>query len=222
MISSDNPNHNSHPSKSPVTVMRKQETNSTTEFIVNETVLSSTDPSQFNVHDYAIFVQPAILPHFWFTQLKQRLVKANHVSSSSSVLWAKVRAVTYMTTLAHRTGSWYSDDRTEKSPDDNDDISSMSDHDEQQTTSMVNLVSSQAFDETDPPMGIRRSLSSIDYVKHDENYSSSISRSHSATQINTTDLPANSHSISLSSSTATSSQATTTSRVYRFLHCIIL
>ncbi|CAF4799445.1 unnamed protein product, partial [Rotaria magnacalcarata] len=73
-----------------------------------------------------MFVQPALLPQWWFNKLQQRSIKT--INNSSSRLWAKVRAVTYMTSLGHRTGSWYSDDQTEKSPI--DDISLSDDNDD--------------------------------------------------------------------------------------------
>jgi hypothetical protein len=190
-------NNNNNPTKSPVTVTRK------TDLILNEIPILSDDINLFNIHDYAIFIQPRLVPQWWFSKLRQRSVKTIH---SSSILWAKVRAVTYMTTLAHRTGSWYSDDQTEKSPFDDD-------------TSLLSETKFQLNDledynkKTDLVIPLRRSFSSIDYVKRNAVYAPTLSRSHSTTVINTSDHISDSPPIELSPPP---------SRVYRFLHCIIL
>ena len=95
------------------------------DLILNEIKLSSDNLDLFNIHDYAIFVQPDLIPEWWFNKLRPRPIKSTH---NSSKLWAKVRAITYLTARYHRQGSWYSDDPTEKSPI--DDVS-LSDNDEQ-------------------------------------------------------------------------------------------
>lgn len=217
---------NLNPSKSPVTVMRKNTDNQTTQLILNDIILSSTDTKSFNVHDYAIFVQPVVLPQWWFNEIRQRSTKITANTTSSSALWAKVRAVTYMTTLAHRTGSWYSDDQTGKSSEEKEENSSTSDVDEKDPLANVELDQTKTCDETDLPIPLRRSFSSIGYVTREENYSSPLPRSHSTTRIDTNDLSFEPSSIVLPPSSPTpplpSPQPSTSSRVYRFLHCIIL
>lgn len=222
-----NHTNNNDQRKSPVTVMRESEGN----FILNEIPLPTNDINLFNIHDYAFFVQPTLLPQWWAMKLRQRPLKAMHTLSNSSKLWAKVRAVTYMTTLGHRTGSWYSDDRTEQSPDQTSPSSSSSslDNEEKLNIKTVELNDMENY-QTKPDLAIplRRSFSSIDCVKHDEiqSQSSRLSRSRSTTLINSSDHLTESSPIQLSSSSSLPSpppsQSPPPSRVYRFLHCIIL
>jgi hypothetical protein len=208
--------NNNNPTKSPVTVIRK------IDLILNEIQLLSDDINLFNIHDYAIFIQPALLPQWWFNKLRQRCVKSIH---SSSVLWAKVRAVTYMTTLGHRTGSWYSDDQTEISPFD-DNTSLLSENEEKNNEKNIQFSDIQDYRSTDLAVPLRRSYSSIDYVKRNAVYTPTLSRSHSTTLINTSDHISDSPPIELSPPLPPPPPLQlvpqSPSRVYRFLHCIIL
>ena len=208
-ILTTNNNKNNNPTKSPVTVTRK------TDLILNEITLLSDDINLFNIHDYAIFIQPRLVPQWWFSKLRQRSVKTIH---NSSILWAKVRAVTYMTTLAHRTGSWYSDDQTEKSPFDDDDETSLLSENKFQLNDVQDY--NQKADLVIP---LRRSFSSIDYVKRNAVFTPTLSRSHSTTVINTSDHISDSPPVELSPPPLPPPQLPQPpSRVYRFLHCIIL
>ena len=224
--SSDDSNANL--SKTPVTVLReKTNHHRSTDLILNENLLSSTDTSQYNIHDYALFMQGNVLPGWWSTHVKQRPLKTPTSPTHSSLLWAKVRAVTYMTTLAHRTGSWYSDDRTEMSPNDDDDISSLSDNEGHDLVANLQLTDVSMTERTDLSIPLRRSYSSIDYVKHDDDYSSPLSRSRSTTLMSTPDLPSNPSPVDFPLSSPPpppqkQHPTTSSSRVYRFLHCIIL
>lgn len=211
-----NNNNNHHQRKSPVTVMRENEGN----LILNEIPLTTNDIDLFNVHDYAFFVQPTLLPQWWSLKLRQRPLKSTNALNSSSKLWAKVRAITYMTTLGHRTGSWYSDDRTEVSPDD---TASLSDNEEKTDIKSIELNDMENYQsKSDLGIPLRRSFSSIDYVKHNETYSPTLSRSRSATLVNSSDHLADSSPIHLPPLPPPSSPSPPPSRVYRFLHCIIL
>jgi hypothetical protein len=227
--SNNNNNHNNnYQRESPITVMRENEGN----LILNEIQLATNDINLFNVHDYAIFIQPTLLPQWWSLKLRQRPLKSTNTLNSSSKLWAKVRAITYMTTLGHRTGSWYSDDRTEVSPDD---TASLSDNEEKTDMKTIELNDMENYQsKSDLGIPLRRSFSSIDYVKHNETYSPTLSRSRSATLINSSDHLADSSPIQLpppppsspsSSSSLLSSSPSpppSPSRVYRFLHCTVL
>ena len=213
-------NNNINQSTSPISVVSKNDSNLTTDLILNEIPLSSDDINLFNVHDYAIFIQPSVLPQWWFNELRQRPVKTTNITHNSNVLWAKVRAVTYMTTLAHRTGSWYSDDQTEKSPFD-DDTSSISDTDENPNLRNFEFYNSQAYIKSDLAVPLRRSFSSSDYVKHMEVYPSGLSRSRSTTLINSSDQLSDISPVELPPPSSPSLPQSS-SRVYRFLHCIIL
>jgi hypothetical protein len=213
--------NNINQTKSPVTVMSKIHSDLTNDLILNEIQLSSDDINLFNIHDYAIFIQPAVLPQWWFSKLRQRPMKTTNLAHSSSMLWAKVRAITYMTTLGHRTGSWYSDDQTEKSPFD-DSSSSLSDNDDKPNLTNFEVDDSQAYLKNDLAVPLRRSFSSCAYVKH-ESYPSGLARSRSTTLINSSDHLSDSSPVELSSPPASSlSLPKSPSRVYRFLHCIIL
>ena len=220
--------------KSPVTVMRTDDPSSTFDLILNDEQLSSVGLKQFNVHDYAIFVQPALVPQWWFIELRQRPVKTSPTAASVSMLWAKVRAVTYMTTLAHRAGSWYSDDRTERSTleDDDEQALSISDPDERNAMPEFEPFDAYAYRESESAMPLRRSLSSIAYVKHEAPHPSVMCRSRSTTLIDSSDHVTDPLPIEIPSPAvplpspppSLSSQPTSTpsSRVYRFLHCNIL
>jgi hypothetical protein len=205
----------------PVTVMRDNEPN----LILNEIPLSSNDINLFNIHDYAIFIQPNLLPQWWFIKLRQRPIKIINTINNSSKLWAKVRAVTYMTTLGHRTGSWYSDDQTEISV--LDDTSSLSDDGNEKINMELNDLEDYNKN-SNLALPLRRSFSSIDCIKHTEIYTPTLSRSRSATVINSFDHLLDSPPIELSpppplllpSPSPTLPQSP--SRVYRFLHCILL
>ncbi|CAF0952281.1 unnamed protein product [Adineta steineri] len=243
-------NNNIDQTKSLVTVMRELDMNLRSCIILNETPLSSDDINLFNVHDYAIFTQPTVLPECWFAKLQQRPIKSVHVTNnSSSALWTKVRAITYMTTLAHRTGSWYSDDRTEHSPV--DDEASLSDNDETFNRPNLEFNDVESCRKPDLAIPLRRSFSSIDYVKHIETYTPGMCRSRSTTLISSSDQPSDSSPIELSPPTTPSSITILSSsspppsipipssspslppslppssrslpqspsRVYRFLHC---
>jgi hypothetical protein len=207
--------NNINQTKSPVTVMSKIHSDLTNDLILNEIQLSSDDINLFNIHDYAIFIQPAVVPQWWFSKLRQRPMKTTNLAHSSSMLWAKVRAITYMTTLGHRTGSWYSDDQTEISPF--DDSSSLSDNDDKP----FQLDDSQVYLKNDLAVPLRRSFSSCDYVKH-ETYPSGLARSCSTTVINSSDHLSDSSPVELSPPPSSLSLPKSPSRVYRFLHCIIL
>ena len=212
--------------------MRRESENSTSDLLLNDVLQLSTDPQYFNVHDNALFIQPTLLPQWWFEQLRQRDVKPVQVVNSSSGLWAKVRAVTYMTTLAHRTGSWYSDDRTEKSLNandaDRDDEEAAISEEEIDPLGHLQLSDIQVSEKSELAVPLRRSYSSIDYVKHDDDYSSRFSRSRSTTLINTRELSSNSSPVDSPFSPAPpvspspSPPPRSSSRVYRFLHCTIL
>lgn len=223
--------NNTKASRSSVTLSEEN----VVDLILNDIVLTSTDPNHFNVHDYGLFMQSTVLPDWWSTTIKQRPVKTPSSANHSSSLWAKVRAVTYMATLAHRAGSWYSDDRTEISPnDDQDDISSISDNEGQDKIGNIQLSDIRLAEKVDLSIPLRRSFSSIDYVKHDDDYASRLSRSRSTTIMNTPDHPPSTPSAtnetsilppppsSASSSPSVITTTQSTSRVYRFLHCIIL
>ena len=219
--------------KSPVTVPRTDDPSSPFDVILNDEQLSSVTIKQFHVHDYAIFVQPALVPQWWFIELRQRPVKTSPTAASISMLWAKVRAVTYMTTLAHRAGSWYSDDRTERSTleDDDEQASSTSDPDERSAMPSFESFDTPAYRESESAMPLRRSFSSIDYVKHDELYPSVMPRSRSTTLIDSSDhvtdplpneLPPPAVPLPSPPSLPLPPTPAPTSRVYRFLHCNIL
>ncbi|CAF1616835.1 unnamed protein product [Adineta ricciae] len=214
--------------KSLVTVTRDAQTKMRTDLIVNETHLSSDNTDSFNVHDYALFIQPSVLPQWWLEKLQQRPPKSPNTMNNSSKLWTKVRAITFMTTLAHRTGSWYSDDRTEISPMDEE--LSLSDNDENVNTPNFDFNDIQLDTKPDLAIPLRRSFSSIDCVKHPERYTSTISRSRSTTLISTPELtPTESPfmepstaappPLSSPSSSAPPPSMSPSSRVYRFLHC---
>jgi L-rhamnose mutarotase len=217
-------NNNLNHTNSPVTVTREKDNDQTSSLILNEIQLSSNDLNQFNIHDYAIFVQPSLLPDSWGIKHQQSSMKLTTNNNTCNILWAKVRAVTYMTTLAHRSGSWYSDDPTETSP--MDDVSSLSDNDEKDILPNIELNDLQDYNKPKHSIPLRRSLSSIDYVKHDEIYSPTLSRSHSTTLINSTDHLSNSLPIQLTPPSPPPPPPPplprSSSRVYRFLHCIIL
>ena len=233
-------NHTPNPTNSPVTVTRKEAEHSTSDLILNDVLQLSTDPNHYNVHDNALFNQPTLLPQWWFAQLRHREVKPVSPGNSSSILWAKVRAVTYMTTLAHRAGSWYSDDRTEKSlgengDDEDNDVTeappSEGEGEEKDPLGTLDLIDIQLDQKSDLSVPLRRSLSSIEYVKHKDDYSSRLSRSRSTTLISSRELCMNSLPVdppvppaspSTAPAPAPSSPPTSSSRVYRFLHCIIL
>lgn len=195
--------------------------------ILNEISLCSDDIEHFNVHDYAIFVQENLLPQWWFDTLRQRPIKLNNTLHNSAKLWAKVRAVTYLTTLAHRTGSWYSDDQTEKSP--NDEASSLSESEEQIDPPKIEFYDVDShYITSEPTVPLRRSYSSIDNRKYYENPSLGLSRSRSAALIHSLD-----HITDISPSNLPTPKPPTpppspppvrpsSSRVYRFLHCILL
>jgi hypothetical protein len=210
---------NKNQTKSPVTVMRENNPH----LILNEIQLSTNDMNSFNIHDYAIFVQPTLIPEWWFVKLRQRPIKTTNTSNNSSILWAKVRAVTYMTTLGHRTGSWYSDDQTEISQ--LDDTSSLSDNDEKTNLKTLELNDLEDYNKkSNLSMPLRRSFSASDYVKHNEIYSSTLSRSRSTTLMNSSGHLVDSPRIELSPppTPTLSPLPQSPSRVYRFLHCIIL
>ncbi|CAF4136726.1 unnamed protein product [Rotaria sp. Silwood2] len=175
----NNNNYTNSQAKSPVTVTRKIDANMASDFILNEVKLPSNGINLNNIHDYAMFVQPKLLPQWWFAKLRQRPLKP---ITNSSILWAKVRAVTYMTSLLHRTGSWYSDDQTEKSPI--DDISSSSDIDDKNNRINIELNDLQDYKKNDLDVPLRRSFSSIAYVTHNEIPSTTLTRSRSTTLIN--------------------------------------
>lgn len=208
--------------------MRRESENSTSDLLLNDVLQLSTDPQHFNVHDNALFIQPTLLPQWWFEQLRQRDVKPVQPVNSSSGLWAKVRAVTYMTTLAHRTGSWYSDDRTETSLNANDADREAEEEEEEEIDPLAHLQLSdiQVSEKSDLAVPLRRSYSSIDYVKHEDDYSSRLSRSRSTTLINSKELTSSSSPVDLpvpsTPPVSPSPPPTTSSRVYRFLHCTIL
>jgi len=214
-------NNNNSQTESLVTVMRENDRN----IILNEIQLSTNDINLFNIHDYAIFVQQTLLPQWWFIKLRLQPIKTTNTSNNSSKLWAKVRAVTYMTTLGHRTGSWYSDDETEKSQID---ALSLSDNDEKPNPKNIELTDLEDYNKkSDLGMPLRRSFSSIDYVKHNEIYSPTLSRSRSTTLINSSDHLTDSPPIDLSLPSPSlppppPPPPQSPSRVYRFLHCIIL
>ncbi len=209
-------NNNNNQTESPVTVMRENDRN----IILNEIQLSTNDINLFNIHDYAIFVQQTLLPQWWFIKLRLQPIKTTNTSNNSSKLWAKVRAVAYMTTLGHRTGSWYSDDQTEKSQIDS---LSLSDNDENPNPKNIELTDLEDYNKkSDLGMPLRRSFSSIDYVKRNEIYSTTLSRSRSTTLINSSDHLTDSPHIDLSLPSPPSPPPQSPSRVYRFLHCIIL
>ncbi|CAF1160220.1 unnamed protein product [Rotaria sp. Silwood1] len=242
---SNNNNHNNHnhtnnQAKSPFTVMRKKDANMIPDLILNEVKLPSNDIDMYNIHDYAMFVQSTLVPQWWFAKLRQRPMKT---VTTSSILWAKVRAVTFMTSLRHRTGSWYSDDQTEKSPI--DDVSISSDTDDKNIKTNIELNDLQDYEKPHIDMPLRRSFSSNAYVTHDELYSTKLARSNSTTLINSSNHLADSPPIELSSTPSSSpssppplpplpsssssslspkslSLPKSSSRVYRFLHCIIL
>ena len=233
LCDTSNNNNNNNPTKSPVTVIRENESN----LILNEIPLSSNDIILYNVHDYAIFIQSNLLPQWWFIKIRERPpVKNINTFNNSSKLWAKVRAVTYMTTLGHRTGSWYSDDQTEYSPMDDDNASSLSDSDEKADLSKIEFHDVNTYiPKSELAVPLRRSFSSVDYTKRASTHSPALSRSRSATVINSSDRLSDPSPIDLSTSLsppppppppspATSSQPLSQSsfRVYRFLHCIIL
>ena len=205
--------------------MREDESN----MILNEIPLSSDDIEQFNVHDYALFIQENLLPQWWFDKLRQRSMKNNNSLHNSTKLWAKVRAVTYMTTLAHRTGSWYSDDQTEISPTD-EASSSASEIDEGDNLQKIEFYDvDTSYVQPEPMVPLRRSYSSIDSIKYKEKYSPGLPRSHSTTLLNSSDLlteivPSNLPILTppLPPSPRPSPVQPSPSRVYRFLHCILL
>ncbi|UJR28749.1 hypothetical protein I4U23_009976 [Adineta vaga] len=213
--------------KSLVTVMRDKKT----DLILNEMQLPSDDMNHFNVHDYALFIQPTVLPESWFEKLQQQPSKSPTSMNNSSKLWTKVRAITYMTTLAHRTGSWYSDDRTEVSP--MEEQLSLSDYDENLNATSFQLNDIQTDFKTDLAVPLRRSYSSIAYVNHPDRYNPVISRSRSTTLISTPEQsPTDSPLIESTSKFSIpvppvpppppQPSLSSPSRVYRFLHCIIL
>jgi hypothetical protein len=217
--------HNNNQTKSPVTVMRENESN----LILNEIPLATNDINPFNIHDYAIFVQPNLLPQWWFIKLRQRPIKIINTLHNSSKLWAKVRAVAYMTTLGHRTGSWYSDDQTENSQ--MDDTSSLSDSGEKLDLSKIEFHDIDIYNKkSDLAVPLRRSFSSIDYTKHMERYLPVLSRSRSTTIMNLSDHLSDSSPINLLPppppplplTPPPSPVPQSSSRVYRFLHCIVL
>lgn len=222
-----------NPLKSPVTALRETDPNAKTELIVNETPIPADELELFNVHDYALFVQPALVPQWWFEKLHQRASKSSTNSNTTSKLWTKVRAVAFMTTLGHRTGSWYSDDRTEQSPsNDQSSVSDVDDDDEPSTRLPFDLNEIEPEIKSDLPPLLRRSFSSINYINHPENYASTLSRSRSTTLISSSDYSPDSPSIepklptfepsSPPAPAAQQQQIVSSSRVYRFLHCIIL
>jgi hypothetical protein len=211
--------------------MRENESN----LILNEIPLSSNDINLYNIHDYAIFIQSNVLPQWWFTKLQQRPIKVINTLNSSSKLWAKVRAVAYMTTLGHRTGSWYSDDQTENSPmeDTSSSSSSLSDSNEKIDRSKIEFHDVDThMKKSELAIPLRRSFSSVDYTKHMETHSPALSRSRSTTVMNSSDHLSDSLPIDLPlpppppppPTPAISPQPLPQSsfRVYRFLHCIVL
>lgn len=228
------PKNSNNQNESLVTVAREN----SSKIILNEIPLSTDDLNLFNIHDYAIFVQQNILPQWWLVKIQQRPVKSSH---NSNKLWAKVRAVTYLTRLVHRTGSWYSDDQTEVSPTDD---TSLSDIDEKNNLPTIELNDLNDYKrKTDMAIPLRRSFSSIDYTKNPGTSSPTLSRSRSTTLINSpetlldspsTDLPPSPPlplltpppSPSSPPSTTTTAPSTSihtpSSRVYRFLHCTLL
>lgn len=218
---SDPSNHNNR-TKSSVTVTREIES----KLIVNEIPLCSDEIEHFNVHDYAFFVQENLLLQWWFNTLRQRPMKLNNTLHSSTKLWAKVRAVTYLTTLAHRTGSWYSDDRTERSP--NDESSSLSESEEQIDPPKIEFYDvNSPYITSEPTVPLRRSYSSIDNSKYHEQPSLRLPRSLSTVLIHSPD-----HTMDISPSNPPIPKPSppptpppirpSSSRVYRFLHCILL
>lgn len=212
-------NNNNNITKSPVTVKRETKSN----LILNEIQLSSDDINLFNVHDYAIFIQSNLLPEWWAVKIQQRPIKTTNTLNSSNILWAKVRAVTYMTTLGHRTGSWYSDDRTEISP--MDDVASLSDMDEKNDQSKIDFDNLETYsNKSDLAVSLRRSFSSIDCIKHTETYSPALSRSRSTTLINSSEHISDSSPMNLPQPQPLPPKPLpqSPSRVYRFLHCILL
>lgn len=194
--------------------------------ILNEIALSSNDINLYNIHDYAIFVQSNLLPQWWFIKLRQRPIKVINTLNNSSKLWAKVRAVTYMTTLGHRTGSWYSDDQTENSP--MEDTSSLSDSDENIDVSKIEFHDVDThMQKTELAVPLRRSFSSVDYTRHMETHSPTLSRSRSTTVMNSSDHLSDPSSIDLpvpppTPATPPEPLPQSSFRVYRFLHCIVL
>ncbi|CAF3535670.1 unnamed protein product [Rotaria socialis] len=227
----NNNNHNndtSNQAKLHVTAVRKRDLNTASDLILNGVQLLSNDIDFYNIHDYAMFVQPALLPQWWFNKLQQRSIKT---INNSSKLWAKVRAVTYMTSLGHRTGSWYSDDQTEKSPI--DDISLSDDNDDKNNKTNIQLNDLHDYHKTDIVIPLRRSFSSNAYVQHNEMYSTTLARSCSTTLINSSDHLSDSSPIESSSAPppslsslpspptlpSSTSPSRSSSRVYRFLHC---
>jgi len=213
-------NNNNNQTKSPITVMRENERN----LILNEIELPTNDINLFNIHDYAIFIQPTLLPQWWFIKLRQRPTKTKNTLNNSSGLWAKVRAVAFMTTLGnHRTGSWYSDDQTEESQID---AASLSDDDENIHLKNIELNDAEIYNKKfSAVIPLRRSFSSIDYVKHDDIYSSTLARSCSTTFISSSDHLTDTSPIELSPplpQPPPPPPPQSSSRVYRFLHCIIL
>ncbi|CAF1439723.1 unnamed protein product [Rotaria sordida] len=188
----NNNNNTNDQEKSSVTVTRKNDANITSDFILNEVKLSSNDINLYNIHDYAVFIQPTLLPQWWFAKLRQRPMKT---ITNSSKLWAKVRAVAYMTSLGHRTGSWYSDDQTEKSPI--DDVSLSSDTDDKNNNTNIELNDLQDYNKPDIVIPLRRAFSSNAYVEHDEMYSTTLTRSRSTTLLNSSNHLSDSPSIEL-------------------------
>jgi len=215
------PKNSDNQNESLVTVARENSSN----IILNETPLLTNDFNLFNIHDYAIFVQSNILQPTWLSQFQPRPVKSPH---NSNKLWAKVRAVTYLTRLVHRPGSWYSDDQTEISPADDD--RSLPDTDEGNNLPTIEFdYSNEHSRRNDLAIPLRRSFSSINYRKNIEIPSPTLPRSRSTTLINTpenlldsplSDLPSPSSTTTTTPTPTSTSQ--TSSRVYRFLHCILL
>ncbi|CAF1259406.1 unnamed protein product, partial [Didymodactylos carnosus] len=125
----------------------------------------------YNVHDFAYFVQPYILPS-WSLTLKTKPSQKQHLSNSN-VLWAKVRAITYLTGRKHRHGSWYSEDPTEITEMDVDD--KMEEDEMVFPHSRTSTITVTQFDstnyKTDIPVPFRRSYSSNVFVKGHDNIS---------------------------------------------------
>ena len=79
-----------------------------------------------------------------------------------------------------------------KSPNDDrddDDVSSISDSEGNDRLGNIQLTDIRLAEKIDLSIPLRRSFSSIDYVKHDDDYASRISRSRSTTLMNTPDHP---------------------------------